>query len=90
MRLIQPIRTPQMYLYIDKGSADGVALGDIFEIRRRSGGISQDGTVKTDELMGTMQVVHVRDKHASAVLLGIKYADIKAGAIVRQVAKLPS
>lgn len=90
MRLIQPIRTPQMYLYIDKGSADGVALGDIFEIRRRSGGISQDGTVKTDELMGTMQIVHVRDKHASAVLLGIKYADIKAGAIVRQVAKLPS
>jgi hypothetical protein len=90
MRLAQPIRTPQSYLYIDKGSAEGVALGDIFEVRRSSGGTMADGTVKTDELMAVVQVVHVREHHASAVILSVKYADLKAGVVAKQVAKLPS
>lgn len=90
MRLKQPIRVPQSYLYLDKGSSDGVAMGDIFEIRRRSGGKYADGTIRTDELLAVIQVVNVRDHSAGAIVLNVVYAEINPGARALQVAKLPS
>jgi LysM repeat protein len=90
MRLKQPIRVPQSYFYLDKGTTDGVALGDIFELRRRSGGTYPDGTIRTDELLALAQVVHVRPGSAAAVILNVTYAEINPGVRARQVAKLPS
>jgi hypothetical protein len=43
-----------------------------------------------DEVMATLQVVHVRDRSATARLLRIVSPDIAAGSKARQVAKLPS
>jgi hypothetical protein len=49
-----------------------------------------DGTIRVNELMATLQVVHVRDKTATAIVLSVVSPDIPPGTDVVQVAKLPS
>jgi LysM repeat protein len=86
----QDLKSPQDVMFIDKGRKDGVAVGDLFEVRRTpvSGGDRQASTIP--EAMATMQIVHVRDHSATAVILTIISPDISPGTRVRQVAKLPS
>lgn len=85
----QDLKEPQMVVFIDKGREDGVAPGDLFEIRRRPGR-SSDGMVRVNELMATLQIVHVRDRTATGMLLNVISPDIPPGTDVMQVAKLPS
>jgi hypothetical protein len=85
----QELKAPQMVVFLDKGRNDGVAAGDLFEIRRTPERLP-DGSIRVDEVMATLQVVHVRDKSATARLLNIVSPDIVPGVTVRQVAKLPS
>jgi len=77
-----------MVVFLDKGRRDGVAPGDLFEIRRHPARLD-DGTVRVDEIMATLQVVHVREHSATARLLNVVSPDIPAGTEARQVAKLP-
>jgi hypothetical protein len=84
----QDLKEPQMVVFINKGRQDGVSPGDIFEMRRRPGRTS-DGLIRVNELMATMQIVHVRDHTATGVLLTVVSPDIPAGTDVMQVAKLP-
>ena len=83
------MKLPQSNFYIDKGSADGVALGDIWEVRRASGGIANNGTVLTSELMATVQIVNVREHSATALITNVTNATFPMGSPVVQVAKLP-
>jgi hypothetical protein len=85
----QELKEPQMVVFIDKGREAGVAPGDLFEARRRPARLS-DGTIRVNELMATLQVVHVRDKTATAIVLSVVSPDIPPGTDVVQVAKLPS
>jgi hypothetical protein len=85
----QELKEPQMIVFINKGREDGVAPGDLFEVRRRPSH-SSDGTLRVNEVMATMQIVHVRDRTATAVLLNVVSPDIPPGTDVMQVAKLPS
>ncbi len=85
----QDLKEPQMVVFIDKGREDGVAPGDLFEARRRPARLS-DGTVRVNELMATLQIVHVRERTATAIVLGVVSPDIPPGTDVMQVAKLPS
>lgn len=78
-----------MVVFINKGREDGVAPGDIFEVRRRPGRGS-DGMVRVNELMASMQIVHVRDHTATGIVLHVVSPDIPPGTDVMQVAKLPS
>jgi len=84
----QDLKAPQMVVFIDKGRGAGVAPGDLFEIRRRPERLD-DGTVRVDEVMATVQVVHVREHTATARVLNVVSPDIPAGTEARQVAKLP-
>ena len=84
----QDIKVPQMVVFLDKGRSHGVAAGDLFEIRRRPERLD-DGNVRVDEVMATLQVVHVRDRSATARLLNVVSPDIPPGTEARQVAKLP-
>jgi LysM repeat protein len=84
----QDLKTPQMVVFLDKGRQDGVAPGDLFEVRRQPERLS-DGTIRIDEVMATLQVVHARERSATARLLNIISPDIAPGTEVRQVAKLP-
>ncbi len=85
----QEVKTPQMIVFLDRGRRDGVAPGDIFELRRRAEELV-DGSVRADELMATLQIVHVRERTATGRLLRIISSDIAPGTAARQVAKLPS
>ena len=78
-----------MVVFIDKGREHGVAPGDLFEVRRRPRKLS-DGTVRVNELMATLQIVHVRDRTATGIVLTVISPDIPPGTDVVQVAKLPS
>jgi LysM domain len=84
----QDLKEPQMVVFINKGREDGVAPGDLFEIRRRPGRTA-DGMIRVNELMATMQIVHVRDHTATGMLLNVISPDIPPGTDVMQVAKLP-
>ena len=85
----QDLKEPQMIVFINKGREDGVAPGDLFEVRRRPERTS-DGLIRTNELMATMQIVHVRDQTATGLLTNVVSPDIPPGTDVMQVAKLPS
>ncbi|MGH7518416.1 MAG: LysM peptidoglycan-binding domain-containing protein [Gemmatimonadales bacterium] len=76
-------------LFIDKGRTAGVAPGDVFELRRRPAR-ARDGHVNVDELMATLQIVHVRERSATARVLNVVSPDIAPGTRALQVAKLPS
>jgi hypothetical protein len=84
----QDLKAPQMVLFLDKGKQDGVARGDLFEVRRHPERLD-DGTMRVNEMMATLQVVHVREHSATAIVLGVVSPDIQSGAIAVQVAKLP-
>jgi hypothetical protein len=84
----QDLKEPQMVVFIDKGRDAGVAPGDLFEVRRRPARLS-DGSVRIDELMATLQIVHARDRTATAIVLSVVSPDIPPGTDVVQVAKLP-
>jgi hypothetical protein len=85
----QDLKEPQMVVFIDKGRENGVAAGDLFEVRRRPQRLS-DGTLRVDEVMATLQIVHVRDRTATGLVLNVISPDIPPGTDVLQVAKLPS
>jgi LysM repeat protein len=85
----QDMKAPQMVVFLDKGREEGVAPGDLFEIRRTARRLP-DGRQLVDDVMATLQVVHVRDHTATARLLNILSPDIAPGTGARQVAKLPS
>ena len=83
------IKGAGIVLFIDKGRNAGVAPGDVFELRRRPGR-ARDGYVNVDELMATLQIVHVRERSATARVLTVVSPDIPPGTRALQVAKLPS
>jgi len=85
----QEMKAPQMVVFLDKGRQDGVAPGDLFEIRRRPERLP-DGRQLINDVMATLQIVHVREHTATARLLNVLSPDIPPGADARQVAKLPS
>ena len=88
-RETRELKHPQDYVFIDKGKRDGVARGDIFEVRRDP--VARVGAPRTvDELMAVLQVVHVRDRSATVKVLNVVSPDIAPGTRVIQVGKLPN
>ncbi len=88
-REARELKHPQGFLFIDKGKRDGVARGDVFEVRRDVA--PRPGASDTvDELMAVLQVVHVRDRTATVKILNVISPDIPPGTRIRMVGKLPS
>ncbi len=88
-RELRVLKHLQNVLFLDIGREAGVAEGDLFEIRRESGPrIRAADTI--DELMAVGQVVHVRNRSATLLLLHVVSPDIPPQTLARQVAKLPS
>ena len=77
-----------MVVFIDKGRGLVSLRRDLFEVRRRAERLD-DGTVRVDDVMATLQIVHVRDHSSTARVLNVISPDIPAGTEARQVAKLP-
>ena len=89
-RETRELKHPQNYLFIDKGKKDGVARGDIFEVRRDPASRIGASSTMVDELMAVLQVVHVRDRSATVKVLSVVSPDIAPGTRVVQVGKLPN
>jgi hypothetical protein len=88
-RDLRELRHPQDVLFIDIGREQGVAPGDLFEARRTPGPQPQSAADAVDELMVTLQVVHVRSRTATVKVVGVTSPDVPPGTSVRQVATLP-
>jgi len=87
--LAQSLIGPQDVLFLDKGSRDGVAAGDIFEVRRtatRRG----DGATNVPEVMALLQVVRVGERSATTRVVAVTSPHIEHGAESRQIARRPS
>jgi hypothetical protein len=87
--LRQVLRGPQDVLFLDKGRKDGVAPGDIFEIRRSEKRRS-DGVVTAPDVLAVAQVVHVGERTATVRILTLTAPVIANGSESRQVGRLPS
>jgi hypothetical protein len=84
------LRLPQQVLFLDIGKQDGVALGDLFEARRTPGPQQGAAADAMDEVMATLQVVHVSERTATVKIRNVVSPDIPVGTKVKLVAKLPS
>ncbi|HEX7025498.1 MAG TPA: LysM peptidoglycan-binding domain-containing protein [Gemmatimonadales bacterium] len=82
------LRHPQDVLFIDIGREAGVHAGDLFEVRRTPGPQDLMAADAVDELMATLQVIHVRNRTATVKVVGVVSPDIHPGATIRQVGKL--
>ena len=67
-----------------------VGLGDMFEARRTPGPQPRATAEAIDEVMATLQVIHVRDRTATVKVRNVVSPDVPAGTRVKLVAKLPS
>jgi hypothetical protein len=85
----QELKALQMVAFIDKGRQDGVAAGDIFEVRRKAERLD-GGQQRANQLLATLQIVHVGEHSATGRYLDILLPDVAQGMEVHQVAKLPS
>ena len=85
----QPLTGPQDVLFLNRGRADGVALGDLFELRQRPRARPEAAAI-IDEPMATVQVVHVSEHTSTARVVRVTQPDVSIGTEARQVAKLPS
>jgi LysM repeat protein len=89
-RDLRELRLPQQVLFLDIGKRDGVALGDLFEARRTPGPQRGAAADAVDEVMATLQVVHVSERTTTVKIRNVVSPDIPVGTKVRLVAKLPS
>ncbi|HKP49072.1 MAG TPA: LysM domain-containing protein, partial [Gemmatimonadales bacterium] len=85
----QVLKGPQDVVFINKGRSDGVAVGDLFEVRR-SPEARPEGAMTVPEVMAVLQVVHVRDKTATTRVISVVAPNVPSGTAARQIAKLPS
>ena len=89
-RDLRELRLPQQVLFLDIGKRDGVGLGDLFEARRAPGPQPRASANAVDEVMVTLQVIHVRDRTATVTVRNVVSPDVPPGTRVKLVSKLPS
>jgi hypothetical protein len=85
----QELKGPQDVLFLDKGQADGVAPGDLFELVSDP----QDhgnGEVLLPRSMGLLQVVRTGEHTATARVLSVSQPDVRSSTPARQIARLPN
>lgn len=79
----------QSILFLDKGRADGVAPGDVFELWRTPEE-RYDVAATIAEPMARVQIVRVGEHTSSALVVRIIDSNLKPGLRAVQVAKLPN
>ncbi len=77
----------QQIVFLDKGRADGVTMGDVFEAYRPSTGAVG---AASEEVHMQLLVVHTREHSASALVIGMSNPAINTRMPVRLIKKMPS
>lgn len=83
----RPIATPQQFFFIDKGRAEGVVPGDVFEVYRPAAGYVGSAS---EEVRAVMMIVHTREHSATGLVLQIMHAGLDPRLPVRLIKKMPS
>jgi hypothetical protein len=73
--------------FVDKGRADGVAMGDVFEAFRPA---SSEVGGASEEVRVQLLVVHTREHSASVLVIGMSNPALTPGLPVRLIKKMPS
>ena len=73
--------------FVDKGRADGVAMGDVFEAYRPA---SSEVGGASEEVRVQLLVVHTREHTASVLVIGMSNPALTPGLPVRLIKKMPS
>ena len=81
------IAGPQQFFFIDKGRADGVVPGDVFEAYRAAPG--EIGSAP-EEIRAVMMIVHTREHSSTGLVLQIMHPGLDRGLPVRLIKKMPS
>ena len=77
----------QQIMFLDRGRADGVVLGDVFEVYKpASGVIGQPG----EETRVILMIVHTREHSSSGLVLNVVRPDVDVGLPARLIKKMPS
>jgi LysM repeat protein len=76
----------QQILFIDRGRADGVSMGDLFEAFRPA----SEAAGSSEESRVQLLIVHTREHSASALVIGVTNPAISPGMPVRLIKKMPS
>lgn len=77
----------QEIIFINRGRADGVTPGDLFEVYRPESGVP--GTA-SEQLQVVLEIVHTREHSSSGLVLNIGHPDLRPGMPVRLIRKMPS
>jgi hypothetical protein len=87
MRDAHVLASTLQVLFIDKGRADGVAMGDVFEAYRPASG---EVGGRSEEVRVQLLVVHTREHTASVIVIGMSNPALDPGMPVRLIKKMPS
>lgn len=85
----QDLKGQQSVVFLDKGQADGVRQGDVFEIHRNQVSRNDSPVQAVPDVVATLKVVHVGQHSATGRLIHVYSPAFASGAPARQVAKLP-
>jgi len=83
----RPIANAQQFFFIDKGRAEGVVPGDVFEVYRPAAG--ELGSA-SEEVRAVIMIVHTREHSATGLILQIMHPGLGRGMPVRLIKKMPS
>jgi LysM repeat protein len=87
IRDLHTITIQQKIVFINRGRAEGVTAGDMFEVYRPAQ--NELGTASEEPAM-VVEIVHTREHSASGLVLTIWHPDIRPGLPVRLIRKMPS
>ena len=74
----------QQVVFLNRGRADGVVPGDVFQIYT-----GEPGT-PSEDVRAVVEVVHTRERSSSAIILQVQNAQLLPGLPTRLVRKMPS
>jgi len=78
---------PQQIVFVNRGRADGVTAGDVFEVFRPATGMPGSASEQSEVIL---HIVHTRAHSASGLVVNIGHPDLVPGMPVRLIRKMPS
>jgi hypothetical protein len=83
IRDLHPLASMWDVVFVDRGRDDGIVPGDEFEVI-----VEEEGSDFPARQVGTLEVVHVRQRSASAMITMMNSVGIRPGATVRLIRKM--
>ena len=77
----------QQIMFLDRGRADGVVLGDVFEVYKPASGVVGEPSEQTRVIL---MIVHTREHSSSGLVLNVVRPDVDPGLPARLIKKMPS